>query len=801
MEEILVEGLSFTYAGSEKKALDNVSLRVQKGELCVLCGTNGSGKSTMLSALCPPIAPNGRYTGKATVGGIPLDFMTNDEAAGIGFVPQDADEALVCDHVWHELAFSSENRGVPSDKIRARVAETAAYFGIAHLFKRTCASLSGGEKKLVSLAAAMVAGPRILLVDEPFAGLDPVAAARFAEILLSVRDDTGATVIVAEHRPGLFLARADSMAVLENGRITASGPPEDCVKTLFAAGSPMTAALPCETRLWGMLDAKGGVPFTVPAGRKMLQSAAPDGTVYRYTAKENVGETALTVKNVTFRYEQAGRDVLRDVSFGIPAGRLTAVVGAGGEGKSTLLSLLAGALKPLSGKIARAGGRIAYLPQQPSLLFGKETVRDELLAAYGDKKSAEESTKRFGLDNLTDRSPFDLSGGEQTRAALAMLAAKKPDILLLDEPTANVDACFKRMLAGMLAAFLARGGTIVMVTHDMDFAAETADRVLMLFDGGVLYDGDARTFFLANRTFTSRARILARDIVENAVTAEEIAQAIGGGIPGNGETPDETTKTGIPELTASGIPEKENSTGIPAAEKRENKPEKRVVFALLLPFVTAATVLAGSLVLHDRKYYFISLLVILETLAAAVYRYDRRRPSATETVTVAAVTALAVAGRAAFYMLPQFKAVTAVVMAAGFSLGAANGFFVGALAGFVSNFLFGQGVWTPYQMFGFGLCGFVAGFIGRARLIPPKRLPLAALGFAAVMFLYGPVVNFGDALTRFPQPNTGLVVTSFAAGLPFDLIHAFATALFLALGGPGLIAKLERMKRKYGIFS
>ncbi|MGG3839860.1 ECF transporter S component [Paenibacillus thiaminolyticus] len=221
--------------------------------------------------------------------------------------------------------------------------------------------------------------------------------------------------------------------------------------------------------------------------------------------------------------------------------------------------------------------------------------------------------------------------------------------------------------------------------------------------------------------------------------------------------------------------------------------------AALILVVIPATVLFGVFILQDRKYYFISLLIILYTMLPFAMVFEQRKPQAREIIVIAVLAAIAVAGRAAFFMLPQFKPVVAIVIISGVSLGAEAGFLVGALAGFVSNFFFGQGPWTPWQMFCFGIIGFLAGILFQKGLLPKKKLPFCLFGGLSTFFIYGGIINIGSLMMFTPSFSWKALLATYASGFWFDLVHAIATVFFLFILARPMLEKLDRIKRKYGL--
>ncbi len=856
MEIFKLEGLSFAYPGRGKKALSNVSLSVSEGEFITVLGQSGSGKTTLLRLLKPELSPHGILTGEILYKGAPIKACTQKaSAAQIGFVMQNPESQIVTDRVWHELAFGAESLGLPSEEIRARVSEMASFFGIQNWFYRNTAELSGGEKQLLNLAAVMVAKPKVLILDEPTSRLDPIAASEFIGLVTKINRELGTTVIMSEHRTEEALPSSDRVIVMDGGAVAADAAPEEVGTRLSAVRHIMYEALPAPTRVFGALG-EDKLPVTVRDGRTRLAACLFEKAPRQIKrAKRAVSaETVLEAKEVFFRYGRENPYAVRDLSMKVKKGELYAIMGGNGTGKSTALSLFAGIKEPERGKL-QINGRTALLPQSPEILFTKNTVGEvilsaaELLPEEERAQAAEKVVSLCRLTELTDANPYDLSGGERQRVALAAVLLTGADILLLDEPTKGMDAHFKRIFAGILKKLTADGVTILTVSHDVDFCAEYADSVALFFDGAVTSEGAPEEFFPKNRFYTTAACRMADGILPGAVTVGDIIYALGA----EEEKPHEDEpslpvrqksaqakkpkrnkkriafgvlfavlfiasafmqdglKAHIGSLGARGSALALAGLALLAFFPKKNggvikitgvkRPSLRacIIGAMLILVAVPVTVLAGIYFLEDRRYYFISILIVLEAIACFWLNFEKRRPGARELVLISVLSALAVAGRAAFFMLPEFKPVLAIVIISGVVFGGETGFLVGAAAGFVSNFFFGQGPWTPWQMFGFGIVGFLAGVVLRGRFVPKTRLTLSIFGAAAALLIYGPVLNTASVMMVTPKLTLGALYTYMAAGLPMDLIHAAATFVFLWFLSQPMTEKLERLKTKYGL--
>ena len=543
MAHFTVKNLSFSYPAAKRETLSGVDLKVEKGEYVVLCGASGSGKTTLLRHLKSVLTPYGQRSGEILFDGVPLDRLSQrEQAAKIGFVMQDPDDQIVTDKVWHELAFGLESLGTDPRLMRLRVAEMASYFGIQNWFHKDVATLSGGQKQLLNLASIMAMQPEVLILDEPTSQLDPIAASDFLNTVRKINIELGTTVIITEHRLEDIYHAADRVVVMEQGRVVTNDTPRAVGQQLYRQNSPMFAALPTPVRVFYEAKAEGDCPLTVREGRtwltgtfdgKTLSATEPDLTA----AWEDEAEPALTVKEVWFRYEKDSPDVLQGMTFSVLKGSLFAIVGGNGAGKSTALKAIAGICKPYRGRIELFGKNIrkykgeerfrdcvGMLPQDPKSLFVKKTVWEELLEMGAEEEKLRQTAELCGISHLMDSHPYDLSGGEQQRTALAKVLLTKPRLLLLDEPTKGLDNFFKLRFAEILCKLKEQGITIVMVSHDVEFCAEYADFVSMFFDGQLLTTETPHRFFGQNSFYTTAANRMSRCVFRNAVTASDVAQ-------------------------------------------------------------------------------------------------------------------------------------------------------------------------------------------------------------------------------------------------------------------------------------
>ena len=541
MAHFEIKDLTFSYASAKgKHSLENVSLSIEQGEFLVLCGKSGSGKSTLLRQLKTVLTPNGKRTGEILFRGVPLKEVSDrDQSEKIGFVMQNPDDQIVTDKVWHELAFGLESLGCDQKTMRGRVAEMACYFGIQDWFHRDVATLSGGQKQLLNLASIMAMQPEVLILDEPTSQLDPIAASDFLNTVRKINTELGTTVIITEHRLEDIFPYADRAVVMDKGRIIADDAPGKVGQLLFEQSNPMFAAMPTPVRVYYGAGGKGESPLTVRQGRSWLSREFPErpkkNAIPAPALPEEIENPALVLKELWFRYEKDSPDILRGVSAEIPAGSLYAILGGNGAGKSTTLKAISGICRPYRGKVTLFGkpvekyksselfnGCLAMLPQDPKSLFVKKTVREDLSEMTKDKAAIDRIAALCQVTELLDSHPYDLSGGEQQRAALAKVLLTDPKLLLLDEPTKGIDSFFKETFAEILADLKKQGITIVMVSHDVEFCARYADVVSMFFDGQILTTDTPRRFFGSNSFYTTAAHRMSRHIFDGAVTAEDV---------------------------------------------------------------------------------------------------------------------------------------------------------------------------------------------------------------------------------------------------------------------------------------
>lgn len=908
-----VEDLSFRYAGARHQALCDLSFSVEEGAFVTVCGLSGCGKSTLLRQFKSCLQPFGEQRGRILYHGRPLsEVPLEEQAAAIGFVQQSPEHQSVTDKVWHELAFGLESLGQPSAVIRQRVAETAAFFGMEGWYERAVSTLSGGQKQLLHLASVMVLQPAVLILDEPTAQLDPIAAQEWIGWLRRINTELGTTILLSEHHLEEVYAFSDHILVLSEGRLLSDAAPQATGETLYRSRHAMFLSLPSPTRLFEWLPHKDEEvpPLSVAQGRTWLKdylAVHPLSTEKRIPVSAAAMEVSRSdeiscadqggevrrktafrsCRDVWFRYEKDTPDVLKGCSLTLYPGELLTILGGNGAGKTTLLTLLAGCQKPCRGQFFQEGKRMpqrdkafgdtALLPQDPKTLFVRSTVREDLCEMLTDSGwTAEEQAERLrevaslcGIDSLLSQHPYDLSGGEQQKAALAKVLLTRPKLLLLDEPTKGLDAAYRLRLVRILRQLTAQGTTVVAVSHDIEFCAAHADRCALLFDGQIVSEGPPRTFFAANHLYTTAVRRMTKGLLEQTVTVNDVLSMLG--VPKGEDTylpPDDDPPEDILPPQDNKRPPARSSSAVRQQRyavvgkrlggwflrggllvvcvlsllcsagwiKLSLLSEQPAVSYILLfasamgwlfvsvkgkrPLPVAAsppsrlsagvaavtvfgviplTVTLGFWLLEDTKYLFLSLLVLLESTLPFFWLFEKRKVQTRELVLIAVLCAVCAGGRALFYMLPACKPMMALVILSAVALGGESGFLIGSTAMLVSNFFFGQGLWTPWQMMAMGLVGYVAGLLFHRQRLPATRATVAVYGFLAAILLYGGLMNPTTLLLSRSPLTWPALVSVYAVGLPSDTVHAVATALFLYYGAEPLLGRMERIQKKYGL--
>jgi len=534
-----LEGFTYRYPGAAGPALRDVDVRVEAGEMVVVSGRSGSGKSTLLrvaSGLIPHFH-GGDVAGAARVCGLDLHEHGPAELGGmVGLVAQEPETQVISATVRGELELAQEIRGEPEAARARAVEEVALALGIERLLARPVAGLSGGELQRVALGAALVGRPRLILLDEPTSQLDPVAGDELIGLLRRLNEEWGATVLIAEHRLERCLTAADRVLAFAEGRVRFDGPPQEFLES--TVDSDPALATPA-ARLFAGLGIRP-VPLGVKAARRLLAERElratrppPPQTASEPATRRGPGlrrrsraKAALDARDLWVELDAGSgpHQVLRGVSVRIDAGERVVLMGRNGAGKTTLLRTAAGALESSRGWVAAPGG-IALASQSPADMIVRDRVADELPGEAG-----REALGLVGLGAVLESDPRDLSGGERQRLTLALAMAGRtgdglPGLICLDEPTRGMDAARKHALRRWLSDLAGDGPAVVVATHDIEFAARFADRVVLLGEGELLADGDPAEVLAGGWYFATE---VARILDGAAVTPEEGIAALRG---------------------------------------------------------------------------------------------------------------------------------------------------------------------------------------------------------------------------------------------------------------------------------
>ncbi len=525
-----IQNVTFAYAGEAQNALQQISLSLNKGDFVLFCGPTGSGKTTLLRLLKKEVQPAGKMSGIIVYDGNLLEEVDQDRGVEeIAMVFQDPDDQIVMETVWQELIFAMENLGYEMKTIQRRLAEVANYFGMESWLSLPVHHLSGGQKQLLNLAAVMMLRPKVLLLDEPTAQLDPIAAREFLQVLYRINQELSTTIILSEHRLEEVFPLASRIIMLEQGKVKYSGDPHTIMVDIWKKKDPtFWPYLPVVSRLYltvsQTISANNQIPLTVKAGKAWADRVELQENISAGPVEEPVKQGCrplLDCREVFFQYEKDLSLILKGVSLQLERGEIFTLFGGNGSGKTTLLKVLTGIMKPIRGKVFFGGKdikkidaedqarRIGYLAQNPSLYFNRETVagqiqsRADKLGLGSNHAHVEKMIHFFELKEILDKHPYDISGGQRQKVALALVLLSNPDLILLDEPTKGLDPLCKQEFGTMLQRLHRYGSTILMVSHDIEFAAQVSSRCALLFDGKIIASDTPRTFFTQNYFYTT----------------------------------------------------------------------------------------------------------------------------------------------------------------------------------------------------------------------------------------------------------------------------------------------------------
>lgn len=547
-----VENLTYYYPETEKAALRDINLEIEEGEFILVAGGSGSGKSSLarvLAGLIPDFY-GGRIGGRVFFKG--KDIRTMDRrklAMEVGMVFQDPEKQMVQSYVEAEIAFGLENLGLDPEEMSRRIAEVISFMNLTPIREMFTANLSGGQQQKLALASVLAVQPHVLILDEPTSQLDPVSAEEILNLVKRLNEEMGFTVIMIEQRLERCFHLADRVLFIERGEIICDGKAQEKACEAIKMGLPF---VPPVARFFADLNLSS-VPITVKEGRKLLRSCLkgkkPTSKIQLGLCRKNVHvedlreqNSVVSLKNVWFTYP-GGQEVLKDASLDIREGEFVAILGENGAGKSTLLKHMIGMLKPGRGKVHVLGKDIskngykeirrftAYLSQNPNDYLFQDTVEDELLFtlknfALTDISVVDEMLEKFHLSRYRKTNPRDLSSGERQRVALASVLVTRPRLIILDEPTRGVDFRLKADLGKFLQKEAEKGSTVIVVTHDVEFAAEFAAKVAMMFSGRIVSDGEKHEVLGKSIFYSPQIGKMCMGICEGILTFAEAKEII-----------------------------------------------------------------------------------------------------------------------------------------------------------------------------------------------------------------------------------------------------------------------------------
>lgn len=502
LEIININNLTFNYPDSKQSAIKNINLTVNEGEFILIVGPSGCGKSTLIRLLnrVVPDYYGGIIEGEVSISGRNIEFLDKKQVIeNVGMVYQHPEKQIVLQDVEREIAFGLENFNTDINTMKRNVFEVISLLGLNKIRDKQTTEISGGEKQRVAIASVVSMDPQIIAFDEPISQLDPISAEEVLNSIKRLNRDLGKTIILVEQRLDKCFHMADRIIFMENGEIIGQGTPKNIPENIVNKYH-----LPTITYIFKEAGLQT-LPITVKEGRDIIrnnkfQDLKEDDLKFK--------EVVMEIEKLNFEYER-GYKILKDLSFKLHRGEIMTVMGENGAGKSTLFKIIAGMIDKYKGKVLIDNKnikslklkerikKIGYLSQNPNDYFGRKTVFEEVgytlknIGEYKEEK-VEQVMKLLNISYLEDKNPRDLSGGEKQRVAIACTIITDPEILILDEPTRGMDAEAKENLGEIIKTLAEVGKSIVVITHDSDFAGDYSHSVMLMFNGEIVAKGCAR---------------------------------------------------------------------------------------------------------------------------------------------------------------------------------------------------------------------------------------------------------------------------------------------------------------------
>lgn len=488
----------------------------ERGDFILLVGASGSGKTTLIRSLMKEIAPIGFSSGEIVV------------STDVGFVQQDPEAQIVMDTVWKELVFAMENKGFSQEIMELRAGEMVSFFGMEKYLHKNVNELSGGQKQILNLASVMILRPEFLILDEPTSQLDPVAAREFLDTLRRINHQLSTTIVITEHRIEDVIPIANIMAVLENGELAYVGSPREVIKGIQKLkNSHLLEYIPIPSRLAISLGETENLPINISEGKKWIESKELKEKEEIIVTQKPQNKSILKMENIHFEYEKHGETILRGLNIDLKENEFFTILGGNGSGKSTMMKIACGIYKPVRGKV-KSNEDIGYLHQNPMLYFNQDTVKEQLeyraqkIGISLEDDFAKEIIITLELKEVMEQHPYDLSGGQMQKLAIALVLLKKPQIIFLDEPTKGLDPHSKNELAKLLDKLMKMGKTILSVSHDIEFTAQHSDRCGFIFDGKLVGVMQTREFFSSNYFYTTAVNRIMHHKDKKSVLLEDV---------------------------------------------------------------------------------------------------------------------------------------------------------------------------------------------------------------------------------------------------------------------------------------